>query len=80
MKCFYFQRTPPLRVDNLLDDLKDGAKLVHLLEVLSGEKLAVEKGRILRRPHFLSNCNTALEFLRSKKVQNKIRGLTMEFQ
>ena len=57
-----------MRVENLLDDLKDGSKLVHLLEVLSGEKLPVEKGRILRRPHFLSNCNTAIEFLRGKKV------------
>ena len=75
------QRTPPLRVENLLDDLKDGSKLVHLLEVLSGEKLPVEKGRILRRPHFLSNCNTAIEFLRSKKVntQNFMRRILYYF-
>ena len=67
-KIYLLKRAPPLRVENLLEDLKDGSKLVHLLEVLSGEKLPVEKGRILRRPHFLSNCNTAIEFLRSKKV------------
>jgi len=50
--------------------LKDGTKLLALLEVLSGMKLPFEKGRILRRPHFLSNCNTALEFLKSKRVKN----------
>ena len=71
LRFYFLQRTPPLRVENLLDDLKDGSKLVHLLEVLSGEKLPVEKGRILRRPHFLSNCNTAIEFLRSKKVNTQ---------
>ena len=81
IRFYFIQRTPPLRVENLLDDLKDGSKLVHLLEVLSGEKLPVEKGRILRRPHFLSNCNTAIEFLRSKKVntQNFMRRILYYF-
>lgn len=71
-------------------DLRDGTKLIALLEVLSGEKLVrisascnyklllieielhlqpVEKGRVLRRPHFLSNANTALQFLASKKIK-----------
>jgi hypothetical protein len=59
-------------MESLIDDLKDGTKLLALLEVLSGMKLPTEKGRVLRRPHFLSNCNTALEFLRSKKVDFKI--------
>ena len=58
-------------MESLIDDLKDGTKLLALLEVLSGMKLPTEKGRVLRRPHFLSNCNTALEFLRSKKVKIK---------
>jgi hypothetical protein len=58
-------------MESLIDDLKDGTKLLALLEVLSGMKLPTEKGRVLRRPHFLSNCNTALEFLRSKKVNFK---------
>jgi hypothetical protein len=35
----FFQRVPPLRVEDLIDDLKDGTKLLALLEVLSGEKL-----------------------------------------
>jgi nesprin-1 len=29
----------------------------------------MERGRVLRRPHYLSNCNTALEFLRSKRIK-----------
>lgn len=63
------QRVPPLRIDDLIHDLKDGTKLLALLEVLSGEKLPMERGRILRRPHFLSNANTALQFLASKKIK-----------
>ena len=34
-----FQRSPPLRVEDLIEDLKDGTRLLALLEVLSGEKL-----------------------------------------
>lgn len=49
--------------------MRDGTKLIALLEVLSGEKLPVEKGRVLRRPHFLSNANTALQFLASKRIK-----------
>ena len=55
-------------LQSLMEDLRDGTKLLALLEVLSGERLPTERGRILRRPHYLSNCNTALEFLRSKRV------------
>lgn len=57
-----------MKVGNLMDDLKDGTRLLALLEILSGERLPFERGRTLRRPHYLSNCNTALEFLRSKRV------------
>lgn len=39
----FFQRVPPLRIDDLIEDLKDGTKLLALLEVLSGEKLVSEK-------------------------------------
>ena len=58
---------------SLMEDLRDGTKLLALLEVLSGERLPTERGRILRRPHYLSNCNTALEFLRSKRVRESMR-------
>lgn len=40
---FYFQRVPPLRVDDLIHDLRDGTKLLALLEVLSGDKLVRNK-------------------------------------
>ncbi|XP_039285327.1 nesprin-1-like [Nilaparvata lugens] len=56
-------------MDDLIEDLKDGTKLLALLEVLSGEKLPVERGRNMKRPHFLSNANTALQFLQSKKIK-----------
>ncbi|CAB4070178.1 SYNE1 [Lepeophtheirus salmonis] len=39
------------------------------MKVLSGENLPMEKSRVLKRPHFLSNCNTALEFLKSKRIK-----------
>ncbi|XP_018395829.1 PREDICTED: nesprin-1 isoform X2 [Cyphomyrmex costatus] len=63
------KRIPPLRIDDLIEDLKDGTRLLALLEVLSGEKLPVERGRNLKRPHFLSNANTALQFLQGKKIK-----------
>jgi len=69
INSYLAKRQTPLKIEDLFEDLKDGSKLVYLLEVLSGEKLPIEKGRLLRRPHFISNCNTALEFLRSKKVR-----------
>ncbi|GBO98724.1 Nesprin-1 [Eumeta japonica] len=63
------QRIPPMRIDDLIRDLRDGTKLLALLEVLSGEKLPMERGRVLRRPHFLSNANTALRFLAGKRIK-----------
>lgn len=29
----------------------------------------MERGRVLRRPHFLSNANTALQYLASKRIK-----------
>ena len=55
----------------MIDDLRDGVRLLALLEVLSGERLPMERGRVLRRPHYLSNINTALEFLRGKRVSEE---------
>ena len=54
-------------------------RLLALLEVLSGERLPMERGRVLRRPHYLSNCNTALEFLRSKRVRTTSFCLDCKF-
>lgn len=50
-------------------------KLLALLEVLSGERLPMERGRVLRRPHYLSNINTALEFLRGKRVSAEYNNI-----
>ncbi|XP_059468655.1 muscle-specific protein 300 kDa isoform X2 [Neocloeon triangulifer] len=69
INSYLSKRIPPMRVDDLIDDLKDGTRLLALLEVLSGERLPVEKGRNLKRPHFLSNANTALTFLTNKKIK-----------
>ncbi|XP_070139488.1 muscle-specific protein 300 kDa isoform X14 [Drosophila kikkawai] len=69
INSYLLKRVPPLRIDDLINDLRDGTKLIALLEVLSGERLPVEKGRVLRRPHFLSNANTALQFLASKRIK-----------
>ncbi|KAF5308513.1 hypothetical protein FQR65_LT06178 [Abscondita terminalis] len=69
INSYLAKRVPPLRVEDLIEDLKDGTKLLALLEVLSGEKLPMERGRVLRRPHFLSNANTALQFLASKRIK-----------
>ena len=62
---------PCPQVESLIDDLRDGVRLLALLEVLSGERLPMERGRVLRRPHYLSNINTALEFLRGKRVSGE---------
>ena len=37
--AFLFQRDPPVKVEDLFEDFKDGVKLLCLLEVLSGEKI-----------------------------------------
>ncbi|KAM7288970.1 muscle-specific protein 300 kDa isoform X2 [Ixodes scapularis] len=62
-------RNPPLRVDDVIQDLRDGTKLLALLEILSGQVLPRERARILRRPHFLSNVNTVLRFLEQRRIK-----------
>ncbi|CAN8009136.1 unnamed protein product, partial [Ixodes pacificus] len=66
---FLSQRNPPLRVDDVIQDLRDGTKLLALLEILSGQVLPRERARILRRPHFLSNVNTVLRFLEQRRIK-----------
>ncbi|KAI1288138.1 Nesprin-1 [Halotydeus destructor] len=55
--------------NDLVEELKDGTKLLALLEVLTGQKLPGERGRRLRRPHFISNVNIALELLERRRVK-----------
>lgn len=69
INSYLAKHEPPLRIEDLYSDLRDGTKLLTLLEILSGESLPVEKSRNMKRPHFLSNANTALQFLASKRIK-----------
>lgn len=69
INSYLAKRIPPLRIEELFYDLRDGTNLIALLEILSGERLPVENCRNMKRPHFLSNANTALQFLASKKIK-----------
>ncbi|XP_034001994.1 nesprin-1-like [Trematomus bernacchii] len=60
---------PPLEVNDLFEDIKDGVKLLALLEVLSGQRLPREQGRQLKRIHWVSNIGTALKFLEGRKIK-----------
>ncbi|KAI5699740.1 hypothetical protein M8J75_007864 [Diaphorina citri] len=54
-------------VNDLFLDLQDGLNLISLLEVLSGERLPRERGKM--RFHMLQNVQMALDFLRFKKIK-----------
>ncbi|XP_052435292.1 plectin isoform X6 [Carassius gibelio] len=54
-------------VNDLYEDLRDGHNLISLLEVLSGETLPRERGRM--RFHKLQNVQIALDFLRRRQVK-----------
>ncbi|KAL3874933.1 hypothetical protein ACJMK2_037885 [Sinanodonta woodiana] len=68
MNTYLKQRSPPMKVENLFEDIKDGVVLLSLLEVLSGDKLQMERGK-LKRVHYVSNLSTALKFLEGKKIK-----------
>nr|XP_046164114.1 nesprin-1-like [Oncorhynchus gorbuscha] len=63
------KRKPPLEITDLFEDIKDGVKLLALLEVLSGQRLPCEQGRQLKRIHWVSNIGTALRFLEGRKIK-----------
>ncbi|XP_036402094.1 LOW QUALITY PROTEIN: dystonin [Megalops cyprinoides] len=54
-------------VNDLYEDLRDGHNLISLLEVLSGETLPREKGRM--RFHRLQNVQIALDYLKRRQVK-----------
>ncbi|XP_059496941.1 plectin-like isoform X6 [Stegostoma tigrinum] len=54
-------------IDDLYEDLRDGHNLISLLEVLSGESLPREKGRM--RFHKLQNVGIALDYLKHRQVR-----------
>uniref|UniRef100_A0A915HI85 Calponin-homology (CH) domain-containing protein n=1 Tax=Romanomermis culicivorax TaxID=13658 RepID=A0A915HI85_ROMCU len=57
-------------INDVIKDIRDGKKILVLLEILTGEKFPREKGRM--RIHALNNINRALQILqdRSVKVSN----------
>ncbi|KAF7487430.1 Hypothetical predicted protein [Marmota monax] len=69
------QRKPPMVVDDLFEDMKDGVKLLALLEVLSGQKLPCEQGRRMKRIHAVANIGTALKFLEGRKIEELTSNL-----
>ncbi|XP_030076215.1 LOW QUALITY PROTEIN: plectin [Microcaecilia unicolor] len=54
-------------VTDLYEDLRDGHNLISLLEVLSGDSLPREKGRM--RFHKLQNVQIALDYLKHRQVK-----------
>ncbi|KAK5910815.1 hypothetical protein CgunFtcFv8_005046 [Champsocephalus gunnari] len=54
-------------ITDLYEDLRDGHSLISLLEVLSGDTLPREKGRM--RFHKLQNVQIALDFLKHRQVK-----------
>ncbi|CAM4782634.1 unnamed protein product, partial [Rotaria magnacalcarata] len=58
---------PPFFINDLFEDLKDGTKLVALLEVLSGQTIPIERGT--KRAHYVSNASNGLKFLESRKIK-----------
>ncbi|PAA63879.1 hypothetical protein BOX15_Mlig010703g3, partial [Macrostomum lignano] len=60
---------PPCKISDLFTEIKDGTRLLLLLEVLSGNKLQKENRGNMQRVHCLSNVRTALSFLESKQVR-----------
>ncbi|KAI9537707.1 Alpha-actinin-1 [Dissostichus eleginoides] len=66
--CNSHLRKAGTQIDNIEEDFRDGLKLMLLLEVISGERLAKpERGKM--RVHKISNVNKALNFITGKGVK-----------
>ncbi|XP_034440955.1 alpha-actinin-1 [Hippoglossus hippoglossus] len=66
--CNSHLRKAGTQIDNIEEDFRDGLKLMLLLEVISGERLAKpERGKM--RVHKISNMNKALDFIAGKGVK-----------
>ncbi|XP_029903714.1 nesprin-2a [Myripristis murdjan] len=61
------KRCPPSSVSDLFSDLRDGARLLDLLEVMSDQRMKREKGRGVFQQR--ANIETALNFLKKKSVK-----------
>ncbi|RXM97839.1 Alpha-actinin-1 [Acipenser ruthenus] len=66
--CNSHLRKAGTQIENIEEDFRDGLKLMLLLEVISGERLAKpERGKM--RVHKISNVNKALDYIASKGVR-----------
>uniref|UniRef100_A0A8C9Y9F7 Actinin, alpha 1 n=1 Tax=Sander lucioperca TaxID=283035 RepID=A0A8C9Y9F7_SANLU len=66
--CNSHLRKAGTQIENIEEDFRDGLKLMLLLEVISGERLAKpERGKM--RVHKISNVNKALDFITGKGVK-----------
>ncbi|KAI5619790.1 hypothetical protein C0J50_20556, partial [Silurus asotus] len=61
------KRSPPSLVQDLFSDLRDGTRLLDLLEVMSGQRLKREKGHGVFQQR--GNVETALNFLKNKSIK-----------
>ncbi|XP_033645241.1 spectrin beta chain, non-erythrocytic 1-like [Asterias rubens] len=60
------KKSPITPVHDLFKDLRDGSRLIALLEVLTGEPILQERGKL--RLHRLQNVENALNVLKKRKV------------
>ncbi|XP_015245715.1 PREDICTED: LOW QUALITY PROTEIN: nesprin-2-like [Cyprinodon variegatus] len=61
------KRCPPSYVSDLFLDLKDGSRLLDLLEVMSGQSMKRQRGRGVFQQR--ANIETALNFLKRKSIK-----------
>ena len=69
-------RKAGMNITELDVDLRDGIKLLKLLQVISGEQLPPREKKGKMRVHKIANINQALEFITSKGV--KLAGIGAE--
>ncbi|CAD5207567.1 unnamed protein product [Bursaphelenchus okinawaensis] len=57
------------QISNLYTDLRDGVFLCHLIEVLTGDALPVNKAFVSKRVHHMTNLQTCLTHLRGRGLE-----------
>ncbi|XDV42021.1 hypothetical protein PO909_010774 [Leuciscus waleckii] len=61
------KRSPPTAVQDLFSELRDGTRLLDLLEVMSGQRMKRERGHGVFQQR--GNVETALNFLKNKSIK-----------
>ncbi|KAM7543308.1 hypothetical protein Aperf_G00000017880 [Anoplocephala perfoliata] len=69
MNTYLSKANPPIKVNDLFEEIRDGIVLIRLLEILSKETLPVNIAADMKPAYCLSNVKTALDFLCTKKVK-----------